>query len=262
MLLAGERAGGDPLARHFGVPSKALIEVAGRSMLARVTETLLASPEIRRVVILAQRPEILMTGDAERFARHPKIILAESEDGIAASLSAIAGSDAAPFPLLITTADHVLLTPAIFAEFLAATGDCDVAIGVGERSTLESRYPGNRRTWLKFSDGQYSGANLFALRNLKAASALTLWESIEQDRKRVWRIFARFGPWLLLRALTRSITFSRAVQRAGARLSLRAKPVILSAPEAAIDVDKLADFELAQAVLTSENAEGVAFVRQ
>ena len=197
-----------------------------------------------------------MVGDTAALANHPKVLLASSGDGIAASILAIAGSDVAPFPLLVTTADHVLLTPEIVAEFLSATGDCDAAIGVGERSTLEGRYPSSRRTWLKFSDGQYSGANLFALRNLKVASGLVLWEGIEQDRKRVWRLFSRFGLRLLARALTRSITFSRAVQRAGAKISLRAKPVVLTAPEAAIDVDKLADFELAEAVLANREARG------
>lgn len=258
ILLAGDRPGGDPLAKHFGIASKALIQIAGRSMLSRVAAALLAAPEVRRVVILAQDPQALMVGDAAQLAHHPKISLATSGNGIAASILAIAGSDVAPFPLLVTTADHALLTPEIVAEFLSATSDCDAAIGVGERATLEGQYPTSRRTWLKFADGHYSGANLFALRNLKVASALVLWESIEQDRKRAWRLFSRFGPRLLLRALTRSISFARAVQRAGARLSLRVKPIVLSAPEAAIDVDKLSDLELAEKVLASRETSGLS----
>ena len=251
ILLAGDRLGGDPLARHLGVPNKALIRVGGSTLLRRAADTLLATPEIRRLVILAQHPDALMIGDAAELAVHPKISLAVSGDGIASSISAIAGSALAPFPLLVTTVDHALLTPAMLAEFLSATGDCDVAVGVGERSVLESKYPGNMRTWLKFSDGHYSGANLFALRNLKAGAALGLWEGIEQDRKRVWKLFARFGPRLFVRALTRSIDFPQAMARAGEGLSLRAKPVVLSAPEAAIDVDELSDFELAERILAS-----------
>jgi GTP:adenosylcobinamide-phosphate guanylyltransferase len=251
ILLAGDRPGGDPLARHLGVPNKALIRVGGSTLLRRAADTLLAAPEVRRVVILAQHPDALMIGDAAELAVHPKISLAASGAGIASSISAIAGSALAPFPLLVTTVDHALLTPAMLAEFLPATDDCDIAVGVGERSVLESKYPGNVRTWLKFSDGHYSGANLFALRNLKVAAALSLWEGIEQDRKRVWKLFARFGPRLLVRALTRSIDFPQAVARAGEGLSLRAKLVVLSAPEAAIDVDKLSDFELAERILAS-----------
>jgi GTP:adenosylcobinamide-phosphate guanylyltransferase len=256
ILLAGDRPGGDPLARHFGLPSKALVRVGGSTMLRRVTETLLASPEIRRVVILAQDPDGLITGDTRDLAFHPKVAFAASGAGIAASISAVAGSATAPFPLLVTTADHALLTPEMLSEFLSATGDCDVAFGVGERSALEARYPGNRRTWMKFADGHYSGANLFALRSLRAAAALGLWERAEQDRKHVWKLFARFGPGLCLRALTRSIGFGQAVARGGERLSLRAKPVVLTAPEAAIDVDKLADLGLAEQILAERAASG------
>lgn len=261
ILLAGDRPGGDPLARHFGLSSKALVRVGGSTMLHRVVETLLSSPEIRRVVILAQQPDLLISGDTRHLAYHPRVSLAVSGAGIASSIGAIAGSAIAPFPLLVTTVDHVLLTPEMLGEFLSATGDCDIAVGVGERSVLEGRYPDNKRTWLKFADGHYSGANLFALRNLKVGAALSLWEGVEQDRKRVWKLFARFGLLLLARAVTRSIGFGQAVARAGERLSLRAKPVVLTAPEAAIDVDKLSDLELAERILARRTDGGSAFAR-
>jgi GTP:adenosylcobinamide-phosphate guanylyltransferase len=255
ILLAGDRPGGDPLARHFGLAHKALITIQGRSMLRRVADALLAAPEIRHIVILAQDPKSLMVGDASCLCDNPRVSLATGGWGIAGSIGTIAGTARAPFPLLVTTADHALLTPEIVSEFLAGTADCDLAVGVGERSTLEGRYPQNRRTWLKFSDGHYSGANLFALKTIKVAAALALWENVEQDRKKAFKIMTRFGPRLLLRALTRSIGFADALGRAGARLSLRAKPVVLSAPEAAIDVDKLADFELVETILQKRAAE-------
>jgi GTP:adenosylcobinamide-phosphate guanylyltransferase len=257
ILLAGDRPGGDPLARHFGVCRKALVAVAGRTMLGRVAATLLAAPEIGRVVVLAQDPQALLVGDAAWLAGHPQVAIASSGRGIASSISAIAGSAAAPFPLLVTTADHVLLTEAMLAEFLAsAAADCDAAFGVGERRNMEAAYPGNRRTWLRFPDGDYSGANLFALRNVKVATALNLWEGYEQDRKQAWKLFARFGPELFLRALTRTISFPAAVRRAGLRLSVRVKPIVMSAAEAMIDVDKLADHALAEAILRKRACQG------
>jgi GTP:adenosylcobinamide-phosphate guanylyltransferase len=249
ILLAGQRSGGDPLAAHFGLASKALIPVAGVSMLRRVADTLLDTPEIRCVVILAQDPEALMTGDAAPLRAQPRVVLARSGPGIATSIADVAGSVDAPWPVLITTADHVLLTSAMVSEFLADARDCDVAIGFGERQTVELSYPQTRRTWLRFSDGQFSGANLFALRNTKVGAALALWAGIEQHRKKGWKLIGRFGPRLLLRALTRSISLGEGLQRAGQRLSIAARPIILSAAEAAIDVDKLGDLELAEAIL-------------
>lgn len=254
ILLAGHRPGGDPLADAFGLSTKALVPVAGMTMVRRVASTLIAVPEIGRVVILAQNPKALAAAEGGGWARHPRITFARSGPGIAASLAATAGAGIAPWPVLVTTADHVLLTPAMVGEFLSAAGEGDIMVGVGERRRVEASYPQTRRTWLKFSDGHYSGANLFALRTANSAAALALWGEIERHRKKGWRLMARFGPMLLARALTRSISFESALAAAGSRLGVRVAPMVLSAPEAAIDVDSLADLELAENILWSRRA--------
>ncbi|MCX7864334.1 MAG: hypothetical protein N2423_04745, partial [Novosphingobium sp.] len=96
--------------------------------------------------------------------------------------------------------------------------------------------------------------NLFALMGPQALPALALWSSVEQDRKKVWRIFARFGPWLMLRALSRTISLDSAVASAGARLGLRAGVVRMSRAEAVMDVDKPADHALAERIIASREA--------
>jgi GTP:adenosylcobinamide-phosphate guanylyltransferase len=181
-LLAGEWLRGGPLARHLGVPNKPLIRAGGRTLLRRAVDTLLPAPEIRRIVILAQQPDAFMIDNTADLAVHPEVSLAVSGDGIASRMSAIAGTALAPFPLVVTTLDHALLTPAMLAESLSATGDCDVAVDVGELSVIGSKHPGNMRTWLNLSDGHYWCANLFAFRNLKVGTALGVWEGVEQDR--------------------------------------------------------------------------------
>ncbi|MEO6389227.1 MAG: nucleotidyltransferase family protein [Croceibacterium sp.] len=258
ILLAGERPDGDPLARHYGVSAKALLPIGGISMIRRVSGTLLAVPQIGRVVILAQDPAALLSGDMADIADDPRLALAQSGYGIASSIAAVVGTERAPWPVMVTTADHALLTPEMVTEFLAGTEGCDLAVAVGERRVIEAAYPETRRTWLKFSDGHYSGANLFALRSPKVASALRLWSGVEQDRKRALKLFRRFGPWLLLRAVTRTISFPNAMTHAGKRLGLIARPVVLSAAEAAIDVDKPDDVTLVESILRSR--EGVQTV--
>lgn len=253
LVLAGQRPGIDELAAANGQVFKALIPVAGKSMLSRVVATLNACPQISRIVIVAQSPEELLVGDTADLSGNPKIEFAPSSDGIAASIAKIAGQDIAPWPVLVTTADHALLTPEMVKEFLDAcegdARDADLAIAFGERRIVEAGYPNTRRTWLKFSGGHYSGANLFALRNAKVRPALDLWSGVEQDRKKGLAVISQFGPWLLLRALTRTITFSQALAKAGRRLGLTAKPIVMSQAEAVIDVDKPADLVLAESIL-------------
>ncbi len=254
VLLAGQRPEGDPLAEHCGQDFKALIHVGGVSMLRRVTDTLLAVPQIDRIVILAQQPEALMVGDAASLRDNPRIRLSQSSSAIASSIAAIAGTSVAPWPVLVVTADHVLLTPEIVASFFSEIGNEDLAIGVGERKAVEAGFPATRRTWLKFRGGHYSGANLFALRSAKVLPGFELWSSVEQDRKRALKLVGKFGPWLLLRTLTRTIGFAEAFERAGRRLGCTARPIVLPQPEAVIDVDNPADLALAESILAQRTA--------
>lgn len=253
LLLAGQRPGIDPLAAHFGQGWKALVPVRGEPMLSRVARSLLKARSIENIIILSQAPGELTAGaETAWLAGESRIQFLQSSASISRSVSDVAGGQA-PWPVLVTTADHALLTPAMVEEFLEGAGDADVAVGVVERANLLARYPGNRRTWLKFRGGAYSGANLFALTGERARAALDLWAGVEQDRKKGWKLVAAFGPWLLLRALTRTITLQAGLAAAGRRLGLSAKPVVLSEPEAAIDVDKPSDHALAEEILAARS---------
>jgi GTP:adenosylcobinamide-phosphate guanylyltransferase len=256
ILLAGERPGGDPLAAAVGAPAKALIPVAGEAMLARVARTLLASQAVGGVVILAQDPARLLALAPDWIARDPRIRTATSSGGISTSLAAVVGSDVAPWPVLVTTADHPLLTVAMVEQFLAGAGDADVAVAMAERRTVLAAYPDNRRTWLKLRDGAWSGANLFALGGPPAMAALTAWSEVEQDRKKAARLLVHFGPWLAVRALTRTIGLADALARAGRRLGLTARLVAMDQAEAAIDVDKPDDLALAERILAARESSG------
>lgn len=253
VVMAGQRPGIDILAQENGQVLKALIPVAGRSMLSRVIAALDRCPRIARIVVVAQNPEALLSGDTANLLANPKVRIAPSSGGIAASIAAIAGSGLAPWPVLVTTADHALLTPEMVDEFLdgceGAAQDADLAIAFGERRIVEAGYPRTSRTWLKFRDGHYSGANLFALRNAQVMPALALWSGVEQQRKKGLAVISQFGPLLLLRAVTRTINFRKALAQAGERLNLKADLIVMSQAEAVIDVDKPADLVLAEEIL-------------
>ena len=251
LVLAGSRPGGDPLAEHFGAKAKALIDFSGQPMLARVVAALNASTDVGSILVIAQDTAPLL----EAIGQGGGAAVSTSGGGISASILALAGTTNLPFPILVTTADHPLLTPEIITEFLNGAGDADVAIGMVERETLRALYPENRRTWLKFSDGHWSGANLFALQSESCVAALELWANAEQDRKTAWKLFLHFGPWLALRALTRTIGLGDGLIRAGKKLGLKAKLVPLSQAEAAIDVDKPDDHRLAIEIWSKKSGQ-------
>jgi GTP:adenosylcobinamide-phosphate guanylyltransferase len=249
ILLAGQRPGVDPLAQAFGQEWKALIRIDGEAMLSRVAKTLLASPSIARVLVVAQQPEALFVGDCAWLAGEARVATAVSTSGIAVSVAALAGTPAAPWPVLVTTADHPLLTPAMVEAAIAGVGQADVGVGLVSSRTLLAAYPDNRRTWLKFAGGHWTGANLFALRSAKAMPALLAWSEVERDRKKALKLIWHFGPGLALRAVTRTITLAGALDKAGRKLEAKVVPIDLPFAEAGIDVDKPSDHALAERIL-------------
>jgi CTP:molybdopterin cytidylyltransferase MocA len=244
IILAGQRPGIDPLASAFGETFKALVPIGGRPMVARVVETVLTVTAVNKIVILCQQPDTIRAA----LPDHPAISYVESQSGISQSILAVAGSDAAPWPLFVTTADHPLLTHDMITYFLEAGGDADVAVGMVERATVLAAYPDNRRTWIKLSGGAWSGANLFVLSGEPARKALTLWVDAEKDRKQLFKLFWHFGPLIALRAITRTISLQDGIAALGRRLGLKARAVSLPFAEAAIDVDKPSDHELVEQI--------------
>ncbi|MEE9434592.1 MAG: nucleotidyltransferase family protein [Sphingorhabdus sp.] len=252
VILAGDRPAGDPLAMTHKVPFKALVRVGGKPMLAHVAERLAGNSAIGRILVLAQESKAFQADrDTEHLAAEPKIKFTESRPTIAASLQAVLTSEETRFPLLITTADNVLLSDAMIGSFLARADGADIAVAVVEREVLMARYPASKRTWIKFRGGQYSGANLFYFGSAKAQRALQAWAEVEQDRKKGWKILTIFGPWLLFLAVARLISVDQFAARVGKKLGLRVSMVKMPQAEACIDVDKQSDLDLVEKILAS-----------
>jgi GTP:adenosylcobinamide-phosphate guanylyltransferase len=251
IVLAGRRPGEDGFAAAHGVAAKALIRAGGEPMLGRVARTLLASPSIGRIVVLAQDAGSLLAGELGWMIAEPRIATAEAGDGISASVAAVAGTAVAPYPVLVTTADHPLLLPEMVEAFIAEAGGADAAFAMVERKTVESVHAGTRRTWLKAANGHFSGANLFALMTPQSQLGATFWARAEKDRKRTLKLLSYLGLGIFLRAVTRTISLESAAERAGRKAGIRLKAVILPFAEAAIDVDKPADLELAERILAA-----------
>ncbi|WP_108811384.1 NTP transferase domain-containing protein [Sphingorhabdus sp. Alg231-15] len=252
LVLAGSRPGGDPMADSRGIAVKALIPIAGKAMLAHVTDALLDHQAIGDVHVLAQDFSPFWTdADTSELENHPRVIAQTSGSTIATSLDTVLDQDDARFPVLITTADNVLLNAPMLDDFLSAAEDTDIAIALVEKQVLLHRYPASQRTWLKLRGGHYSGANLFYFGSPKAREILRYWAEVEQDRKKGWKILTIFGPWLLFLALTRVLTVDQLVARVGKKLGLTIKIIPMAQAEACIDVDKDSDLEMVEKILAA-----------
>lgn len=245
VVLAGSRPSGDPLAARFDQNFKALIRVAGQAMVCWPVKALLASPLVDQVIVVTQQPDKLRAV----LPDDPRISLRGSQSTIAETLARLIADKVAQFPLLVTTADHALLTPSMIAEFAAKAQGAELAIGVVEQRVMHARFPDARRTWIGFKGGRYSGANLFVFGSERVTGAVEQWRSVEQKRKKGWRVLASLGPALLLGAVLKLRTLDQSVAAVGRKLGLSISAIELGDPLAAIDIDKAEDLALAEEIL-------------
>lgn len=236
LVLAGSRGGIDPVASYAGVSHKALIGIAGQTMLSRVVSALREA---------GANPVYVSTStDAvQRHAETLGAIVLPAAGGPSASARAAFAQFGSP--MVLTTADHALLRADWIAELMAAqSSGGDVTVMLARREAIEADAPITRRTYLRFADGDWSGCNLFLLATPRSERALELWSTIERDRKRPWRIARRLGLLKLLRYLTRRLTLSEALEALGANIEVDARYVAAPSGRAAIDVDTPDDLDL------------------
>jgi molybdopterin-guanine dinucleotide biosynthesis protein A len=249
LVLAGERAGGDPLARAVGVKRKALIRVSGGTLVEHVVTALRA----------AGSTDVAISGlDADDLAGLPSLRAVEALPAAASPAASVVAALERPksLPLLVTTADHPLLLPATIASFRAAARDsgADVAVGVVDAAVVRARFPESRRTYVRFRGRALTGSNLYWFSSPAAQKVAVVWRDVERDRKRPWRMVRRLGAVTLLRFLAGRLTPEEAAAQASMRFGATISLIWLSDATAAVDVDKIADLELATALLSERRA--------
>ena len=244
IVLAGDRGPDDPLVKATGAACKALVEIDGQPMVLRVLETLRNSSYIEQRILSGPRQEFLHTQVALTQQIDDQQLLWQPPQATPSTSASYALKDAPrQQPVLITTADHPLLTPEIVDHFCehSLRQNLDVTVGLCEYPRIKQAFPGIRKTVLKFSDGEYCGCNLFAILTADARRMADIWRQVENERKNPLRIIRLLGWLSVMRYLTGTLSLTSALNALSEKLALRIGAVLLPYPEAAVDVDSVAD---------------------
>lgn len=251
IVLAGERPGGNELAQKFDLPAGVLVDVAGQPCISRVIGTLMAASTIEGGIICGPDPATRATSPIIRdLLERTTFTWLPPADGPAES--ALKSLEAQPGrPVLLTAADHALLTTEIVDTFcgLAQLTEADFVVGLVPYPLVREAFPESRRTVLKFADGQYCGSNLFMVRTDAGAKLLEFWRHIAQHRKKPWRMASEIGLGTLAAYLTKRLTLSETLNRISDKAGCRIAHVEVLNPRAAVDVDSEADHALAEKIL-------------
>lgn len=247
LILAGSRPGAiDPVAQAEGIAHKALVDLGGHTMLARVHGALIDAGMVR-ILVSANDPQVIT--EAERLGAEILPPALGPSESVALAFAEVGA------PMLVTTADHGLLQGEWVRQFVEdSPPGADVTVCLAKREKIEAAVPETKRTWMRFADGDWSGCNLFLLASPTAQKAIATWHEVEADRKRPWRIARRLGIGTLWNYWRGKLTLSEILALLGAKIGIDAALVEAGDGLAAVDVDKPEDLELVRKILARQSA--------
>lgn len=252
LILAGTRPKGDPVAQAEGVTSKAFVEIGGRPMIDHVLETL-STWKFAGDIILSMPKYEAESGKSKllrELLTRQKIKLIQTSTTPCRSI--LLGLEGIPttHALLVTTADHPLLTHAILDEFVdkAWQNPADFVAALAATDMVEKAYPQVKRTRILLTDGVVGGCNLFMFKTPQARKVIEFWRAIEENRKNPFKMAINIGGMTLLRYLFKRLSLEHVRKALEAKTGAKIALPLLSNPHAAIDVDKKEDLALVRQI--------------
>jgi hypothetical protein len=226
-------------------------------MVRRVVEVLESSDRIGHIVLLGPARNLLaQDASVAHLLDTPGVSWLEPAGSPSASAAMGLARQPAGRPVLVTTADHALLSREMVDYFLqeATSSGCDMVVAVTPLDQVLARFPGTHRTGIRLRGGPYCGSNLFAFMTEEARRLASFWKRVEQDRKHPRRVIAgALGLAGVLRYLSGRLTLEQALQRLSDKLEMKIGAVIMPCAEAAIDVDSALDHQMVEKLHVQRN---------
>lgn len=226
-------------------------------MVLRVLDALMDCEQLA-TIILCGPPRALLARCPELKQRieSGQVGWIESQNSPSRSAAAGMAQMAEGQRILLTTADHALLSAEIVTHFLQKSMalDCDATVGVVRYETFQCQYPQNRRTVMRLADANLCGCNLFTF-NPRGRDLVAFWQQAEALRKRPWRLVNQVLGWRAVWAyLLGNLSLDQAMHAISQKSGVKVMPVMLPFAEAGIDVDKPADLQLVESILADRTS--------
>lgn len=255
IVLAGQRDGAlDPLAEAAGVRFKALAPVAGQPMILHVLEALGESGRVGQIIV-----SVNDGADLERLP-HVAALIANGRLRIVPSRrnlvdSVLEALEYASFPVLVTTADNVLLGASTVAEIddKARAANADVAVAMARRADVLAAHPEGQRKFYACADDAYSNCNSYWLGSRRALGPVEMFRTGGQFVKHPMRVVSALGlrgAFELVRFRFGLGSLDDAFRRLSRHFRLAMRAIVVTDGAVAIDVDNDRTRQVAEQVLT------------
>ncbi len=235
VVLAGSDEN-EPLARHFGVPSKALIPIEGKPLVGYVLEALRASQSIKEIIYVGTEDNQL--SELFDFSLGSGKFIDNLNKGIELALNTAPKQD-----ILVVSADLLWLSAEDIDTFISKCTDATVYYPVIPRNVVEKEFPEQKRTYAKLKEGEFTGGSMMLIKASAVAKLLPFAEKTYQARKNLLALARLIGFDITLRFLTKTLTITRLEKHIGKRLGEPVKAVFVARAGIAMDVDELTHLE-------------------
>jgi len=251
LVLAGRRSvTTDTLAARAGVTHKAIVPVGGEAMVGRVLRIAEeAYPDAKLYVSVDDPAAVASEPTVARLRAGGKLTILAARANIVDSV--VEATRTTGFPLLITTADNVLMTPEGMRAIVAAgaEGEADAIAMMAERADILDAHPDGQRRFYAFRGGAYSNCNLFWLGSDRALRATDSFRLGGQFAKHKRRAVKALGLATLFLYLSRLLTLDGMFRHLSRRFGVRIRPLVTPDGRLAIDVDNERTFRVAEELL-------------
>lgn len=251
-MAAGVSREKDPLYELTQGRPKALLPVAGRPMVQWVLDAMAASKSVDRVVVVGLEGGLSFPRELHCLPSCGGY-LDNARAGAHRLLELDPRSDRR---LLLLAADTPAVRPEHFdwvVEQALATDD-DFYYPVISREVMEARFPGSRRTYLRFRDGRFCGGDIVVVRACLFIGDTGVWQRLSDARKSPLKTASIIGLQVLLRYLLGRLSIDDAVRLGSRRLGVRGRALECPHAEIGMDVDKPSQLELVEEVMRRRGA--------
>ncbi len=245
VLAGGHPRPEDPLYAYTQGQPKALLDLADKPMLQWVFDALNQSQAVTGVRVFGVEPDAYpwrLDKPAHFYPDQGSML-----QNILRGLHDIAQQAEPDTPVLLVSGDVPTVTGQVLDWVVTNAQrypDLDVLYHVVERQTMERRFPGVQRTYLRLKDVEVCGGDVNLVRVRAGQRDDDLWERIIASRKSPLKQAALLGWRVLLGVLLRRYTLEDAARAAAQRLGVPGTAVLSPYAELAMDVDKPAHVEI------------------
>jgi GTP:adenosylcobinamide-phosphate guanylyltransferase len=254
LILAGRRSATlDPMAEARGVSHKCLVPVRGEAMIARVLKIVeQAFPHASIFVSIEDFEIIRNEPTVARLASAGHLAPVEAQHNIVDSV--VHAARTTGFPLIVTTADNVLMTPDALHRLADAGGKtgADALAVMARKQAIIAVHPEGQNRFYELKGGGYSNCNMFWLGGQKALRATEVFRQGGQFAKKPERILKAFGILNLIRFRLGWHTLEQMYGFVSKRFGVDVRPLVLEDGRLAIDVDNERTHRVAEEVLGRE----------